>query len=335
MRWVNHHSHPGDNRFRVFVFREQDHAKRFAERLSSVGVDYERHEEAGEVMFGVAKMHDSVTIRENNLVHGEFREPFIPHRGWRWGLLVFTAAVLGLAVLGWLTSISAHAQSPGLPWELDVVTRMHVPVQALGMEPVDGTTQGLTSTWTPQFGSEFGLRIHRRLREGWTLGGGIEWVRREHLVMSAYANDTLGIATLDTLPQLRSLAYRLPFLGGIRIPLGWNGTELQASGGVALEWKTSETIASMLIQTAEDDRVLQAYQGRARFVTVPVLAEIGIQKAAENEKPGWYVGWFWSSPMGRGTWAETTWTSGSLSALSRIWLPQVVTGLDLRVVLPE
>ena len=113
MRWVNHHSHPGDNRFRVFVFREQDHAKRFAERLSSVGVDYERHEEDGEVMFGVAKMHDSVTIRENNLVHGEFREPFIPHRGWRWGLLVFTAAVLGLAVLGWLTSISAYAQSQG------------------------------------------------------------------------------------------------------------------------------------------------------------------------------------------------------------------------------
>ena len=184
-------------------------------------------------------------------------------------------------------------------------------------------------------GTEFGLRIHRRLREGWTLGGGIEWVRREHLVVSAYANDTLGMATVDTLPQLRSLAYRLPVLGGIRIPLGWNGTELQASGGVALEWKTSETIASMLVQTAEDDRVLQAYQGRARFVTVPVLAEIGIQKAAENEKPGWYVGWFWSSPMGRGTWAETTWTSGSVSALSRIWLPQVVTGLDLRLVLPE
>ena len=102
-----------------------------------------------------------------------------------------------------------------------------------------------------------------------------------------------------------------------------------------MEWKTSETIASMLVQTAEDDRVLQAYQGRARFVTVPVLAEIGIQKAAKNDKPGWYVGWFWSSPMGRGTWAETTWTSGSVSALSRMWLPQVVTGLDLRLVLPE
>ena len=78
MRWVNHHSHPGDNRYRVFVFREQDHAARFAARLSAAGVDYERHEEDGEVMFGVAKMHDSVTIRENNLVHGEFRDPFIP-----------------------------------------------------------------------------------------------------------------------------------------------------------------------------------------------------------------------------------------------------------------
>ena len=100
MRWVNHHSHPGDNRYRVFVFRESDHASRFAERLTAAGIGYERHEEDGEVMFGVAKTYDSVTIRENNLVHGEFRDPFIPHRGWRWGLLVFTAAVLGLAVLG-------------------------------------------------------------------------------------------------------------------------------------------------------------------------------------------------------------------------------------------
>ena len=63
MRWVNHHSHPGDNRYRVFVFREQDHAERFAERLSTLGVGYERHEEDGEVMFGVAKIHDRVTIR--------------------------------------------------------------------------------------------------------------------------------------------------------------------------------------------------------------------------------------------------------------------------------
>ena len=160
-------------------------------------------------------------------------------------------------------------------------------------------------------------------------------MRREHTVVSVYSNDTLGIATADTLPQLRSLAYRLPVLGGIRIPLGWNGTELQASGGVALEWKTSETIASMLVQTAEDDRVLQAYQGRARFVTVPVLAEIGIQKAAKNDKPGWYVGWFWSSPLGRDAWAENTWVSNSVSGLARNYLNLVVTGLDVRLVLPE
>ena len=67
MRWVNHHSHPGDNRYRVFVFRESDHASRFAERLTAAGIGYERHEEDGEVMFGVAKTYDSVTIRENNL----------------------------------------------------------------------------------------------------------------------------------------------------------------------------------------------------------------------------------------------------------------------------
>ena len=55
MRWGNHHSHPGDNRYRVFIFREADHATRFAERLTAAGIGFERHEEDGEVLFGVAK----------------------------------------------------------------------------------------------------------------------------------------------------------------------------------------------------------------------------------------------------------------------------------------
>ncbi|MGB1636456.1 MAG: hypothetical protein ACPHBR_06705, partial [Flavobacteriales bacterium] len=212
-------------------------------------------------------------MKANHLVYAEFRSHFIPHRGWRYGLLVFTAAVLGLALLGWLTASSAHAQPDGLPWELDVVARVHVP--HLGMAPTLVQGQGIDASWTPRLGNELGLRIHRRLKDGWTLGGGIEWVRREHSLVLAYRNDTVGVQTQDTLPSMRSLAYRIPLLAGIRVPLNWNGLELQASGGLGLEWKTSETVVSQLVQTDGADHVIQAYQGRTRFVTVPVLAEVG------------------------------------------------------------
>ena len=70
-------------------------------------------------------------------------------------------------------------------------------------------------------------------------------------------------------------------------------------------------------------------------ILIGVGATLCAKKYAKKEKPGWYVGWYWSSPMGRGAWAENTWASGSNAGLARNWLSQVVTGLDVRVVLPE
>ena len=124
MRWVNHYTHPGDTRYHVFVFREAHYASRFEERCREEKLPYERHEEEGEVMFGIAKTHFQAALRANHLVHAEFRSHFIPNKGWRWGLLAFTGVVLALALWGWLTATSAHGQvEAGLPWELDVVGR--------------------------------------------------------------------------------------------------------------------------------------------------------------------------------------------------------------------
>ena len=336
MRWVNHYTHPGDTRYHVFVFREPHYARRFEECCAEEGIAFERHEEGGEVMFGVAKTSFAEALRANHLVHAEFRSHFIPHRGWRWGLLVFTAAVLGLALMGWLTSTTAHGQvEAGLPWELDVLGRMHIPLGALGMEPTLVQGEGIEAVWSPRLGSDLGLRIHRRLKDGWTLGGGLEWIRREHDIVVAYSNDSLGWTALDTLPGMRSLAYRIPFLGGIRIPMGWKDLEVQSSIGVAVEWKTSETIVSQLVQTDGQDHIVQAYQGRTRYVTLPIIAEIGIQRRAKKKQPGWYVGWHWSSPIGRSAWAENTWASGSTAGVARNFLSLVNTGLDIRLVLPE
>ena len=157
MRWVNHYTHPGDTRYQVFVFGEAEHAQRFEHRCTDENIPFEKHEENGEVLFGIAKTHFAKALRANHLVHAEFRTHFIPHRGWRWGLLVFTGTVLALAVLGWLTSSSALGQvEAGMPWELDLVGRVHVPSQVFGMEPTVLEDNGTTATWSPKVGSEFG-----------------------------------------------------------------------------------------------------------------------------------------------------------------------------------
>ena len=242
MRWINHHTHPGDTRYHVFVFGEQEHAVRFESRCREESIPYEKHEENGEVMFGIAKTHFAEALRANHLVHAEFRTHFIPNKGWRWGLLVFTGSIIALAVLGWLTSTSALGQvESGMPWELDIVGRVHVPSDLFGMEPAVLEDNGIAATWSPISGTEFGLRIHRRLKEGWTVGGGLEHVRREHAVVVMHqrlfghshrghdaANEEFG------LPHSTG--------GCIRLPLGWKELEWMASGGVGLEWKTSETI---------------------------------------------------------------------------------------------
>ena len=183
---------------------------------------------------------------------------------------------------------TAHGQvEAGLPWELDVVARVHVPIDALGMVPTTVEGQGIDAIWSPRFGSDVGLRIHRRLKDGWTLGGGVEWIRREHDIVVAYSNDSLALSALDSLPGMRSLAYRIPFLGGIRIPLGWNDLEVQSSIGVGVEWKTSETIVTQLVQTEGQDHIVQAYQGRTRYVTMPVIARL--DSTPGHEETTWVV----------------------------------------------
>ena len=68
---------------------------------------------------------------------------------------------------------------------------------------------------------------------------------------------------------------------------------------------------------------------------VAIVAEIGIQRRAKKKQPGWYLGWHWSSPVGRSAWAENTWASGSTAGVARNYLNLVNTGLDVRLVLPE
>ena len=333
MRWTNHFIHPGDNRYHVFAFREQGHAEEFEGRLGGEGISFERHQEDGEWLFAVKRSEFREALRQNHLVHAAHRDPFIPLRGWRWALLVFTGLVVGLAVLGWLTSSTAQAQE--LPWELDVLARVQVPVEAMGVTSVSMAEGGLSSTWHPQVGSDFGLRINRRLKEGWSVASGLEWIRRDHLVITAMQVDSLNVSTVDTLPKLTSISYRLPVLAGYRLPVGVNDWEVIAGVGLGLEWRTSETMVGGAIQDGAMSRQVQAYSGRSRFWSFPLMAEFGFQKPADGDELGWYVGWHWSSPLGRTTWAESTWQLNSLGAGSRNWLHHTVAALEVRLILPE
>jgi len=37
-------------------------------------------------------------------LHGRHRRPFIAHKGLRWAMLLITAGVVGLAIMGWMSS---------------------------------------------------------------------------------------------------------------------------------------------------------------------------------------------------------------------------------------
>lgn len=333
MRWTNYFVHPADNRYHVFSFREEAQAAEFEARLKDGNIAYEAHQEGGEWMFAVARTFFKEALRHNHLVHAAHRTPFIPVEGLRWALLVFTGVLVGLALWGWLTANRAVAQE--MPWELDALGRVHVPVAAMGVRPVSMANEGLTANWYPKVGSDFGLRINRRLKDGWCVAGGLEWVRREHLVVASMAIDSLGISTTDTLPQLRSLSYRLPLLGGYRLALGWDTWEVTAGVGLALEWRTSETSEVVSVFDEGGSRQLEAYSGRSRYLAFPILAEFGFQRPAEEDRLGWYVGWHWSSPLGRTTWAETVWRDNSLGSKARNYLHHSVAALDVRIIFPE
>ena len=144
----------------------------------------------------------------------------------------------------------------------------------------------------------------------------MEWVRREHGLVVSYTNDTLGLATADTLPQMRSLAYRLPLLGGIRVPLGYNDLEVQASVGVGVEWKTSETVVSQLVQTPGTDHIVQAYQGE-RGTSLSLSWRSRTSASRQRRAARVVRGVVLVKSPGQDAWAENTWTSGSVSGLAR------------------
>lgn len=109
MRLTNWYTHPADNRYHVFEFHDAEMAAEFQQDLKAAGIEFEREvpdqDAEGEVArFGVHRSLFKEALKVNHLLHGRYRSPFIAHTGLRWFMLLFTAAMLGLAVAGWLQS---------------------------------------------------------------------------------------------------------------------------------------------------------------------------------------------------------------------------------------
>jgi len=333
MRWTNYFIHPADNRYYVFTFNEDAHAERFELALKEEEIPFERSENE----FGVPRTYFNEALRQNHLLHAEIRKPFIENKGLRWTMLILTAAVLLLAIVGAITSkAQAQMMGEGNPWELSIQARACLPLEMAGVEAQTYTQDGLTGTWTPLMSQSFGVRINNRLKESWMIGTGVEWIRRNFSIEVAYLNDTLGIATVDTIPLLRGLSYRIPIVAETRVELV-NGYFITAAGGLGLEFRPSNSFTNDYTQgeegSAEPSRDYEAYLGRMRWGSIQLMAELGFEKAPKGENPGFYMGLFWSRSLGKDYWIENVWESSDVRVTGQSKFASALTGIEVRILL--
>lgn len=111
MRLTNWYTHPVDNRYHVFEFRDAQLAEEFEGDLIREGIEFEKapieaaqHGEGVVLQFGVHRTAFKEALRVNHLLHGRHRRPFIAHVGLRWLMLLVTAAMVVLALVGWMRS---------------------------------------------------------------------------------------------------------------------------------------------------------------------------------------------------------------------------------------
>jgi len=338
MRWTNYFIHPGDNRYYVFSFKEKNHSDLYLDALSQNSIPFEHSvdddmEYGAKYLFGVPRTHFSEALRENNLLHAKIRSPFIPSKILRWTILIITGTFLALAIIGAMSQ-KAYGQYAGNSnkWELAIQTRLITPLQIVGAEPQEFSTDGLSAIWTPKIGQEFGVRMQYRLNKNWTLGTGVLWYRKNYSVEINYFNDTLAISTSDTIHLLRSVGYKIPFMAETRVPLGL-GYFVTSAVGLGFEFMPSDAFVNGSTSGDGGERDYEAYLGRLRWVSIPLMAELGVEKAPKKDIPGWYIGLFWSKSLGNSIWIEQVVQSNNYRVVGKGLLNSTASGIELRILL--
>lgn len=102
---VNYSRHPGNSEYVVYRFADEFRAKSFEEALTEKNINFEKdtHEkkQVTYYLFGVHKNDYKVTEKINFAVEGKHRKPLIPFAGFRWFLILFSAGLMFLAIMGY------------------------------------------------------------------------------------------------------------------------------------------------------------------------------------------------------------------------------------------
>jgi hypothetical protein len=104
----NFSEHPIDNRYTVFKHYSKEQSEYFKSLLEEKQIKYEYDEEFSEkgvrYLFGVKNKDLSKTKTLNYLTIAKFREPFIPNVYFRYIVMIISAIVMTLAIIGYIKS---------------------------------------------------------------------------------------------------------------------------------------------------------------------------------------------------------------------------------------
>jgi hypothetical protein len=105
---VNYIDHPTNKDYRVFNFNTKREADLFEEKLSKKNIWFERdeeeHEDAMLYLFAVLDREFGKAQDANFMVSAETRRNIIPSAFFRYFLILFVAAAVALAIVGYVKS---------------------------------------------------------------------------------------------------------------------------------------------------------------------------------------------------------------------------------------
>tara|TARA_R110002072_G_scaffold301400_2_gene481054 strand:+ start:14412 stop:14834 length:423 start_codon:yes stop_codon:yes gene_type:complete len=102
---VNYVQHPSNPNYIVYRFADINRANSFEMELKNQKIWFERNSEQKRskeyYLFGIHKRDYNKTEKINYLVEAKHKKPFIPTRFLRYFLLLFSAVVMLLAIIGY------------------------------------------------------------------------------------------------------------------------------------------------------------------------------------------------------------------------------------------
>ncbi len=102
---VNYVKHPTNADYIIFRFADDERANSFEEFLVSENIWFEKDDEkkhtAKYILFGIHKRDFKQASKANFAVEAKHKKPFIPYKGFRYFMLLFSAIVMTLAVIGY------------------------------------------------------------------------------------------------------------------------------------------------------------------------------------------------------------------------------------------